>query len=319
MKDRRNKSAGPNADGSSISRRWGNVGNGSGNGGKQKFDKRTQNDSSGPHDFVSDRDPLKGSDGKGKGKGANRKAERFDIDSSANAEIKQRPTLQAVALLRDLGFADDIIDDVKRRAAAAVSANAAPKQPWQEVQSLRDKLRNMEKTLTKCDEAIEFHQQELMKAKDNQYDLTVQRDELQSQLSRLTNAKDNGCDGNQSSSGLKVVDIVNWIEDFHIMMGRGAEHVSAQDLNALMAKVPNTSPLDEDATSDFHMDERGAGESGVEEGQIRPDGLGSRLSGHHGNDSGKGGSQWQRSNASDNTGSSVCRSGRGRSRTPPPS
>ena len=134
---------------------------------------------------------------------------------------------------------------MKKRASGSLNAAAfAPKQAWQELQSIKDKIKNIINGINKCEAMIEYHQQELDKSKDRAEDLYEKKNELQANLETMAATA-----GDDHVMQHKVRDMTQWINHFHSMMGKGAENVSKEDLNDLMAGVPSV-PVFQETQSD---------------------------------------------------------------------
>ena len=111
----------------------------------------------------------------------------------------------------------------------------------QEIQSLQDKLRNCGAVITKARSDIQYFENALVQANEEVETQLTTKCELEN---RLSAALRHNAVTSELPNPMKPLE--SWIQKFHDMMSRGAEHVSSSDLNLLFASVPSINVKTED-------------------------------------------------------------------------
>ena len=236
--------------------------------------------------------------GGGKGKGQQFKQQQAPSGKGSSTAKHIDSTVQH---LTALGFDDELIDEVISKSKKAQERSRTP---WQVAQSLKDKISNASKAIAATELDISNHEDLLRSKRQDLDSLYDQKEEWQTKLAE--------CEGSLPSSDPTVISatvsdgfakLSKWVQTFHDVMSRGAENVSASQLNTLMSSVP---PMGETGDND---DEPRATNQSQRDAHMDQDGFGRPLPLPR-QGSGKG-SAMRRS-------SSLGSSPRRRSRSPPP-
>ena len=237
--------------------------------------------------------------GGGKGKGQQLKQQQQGPSGKGSSTAKHVDS--TVQHLTALGFDDELIDEVISKSKKAQERSRTP---WQVAQSLKDKISNASKAIAATELDISNHEDLLRSKRQDLDSLYDQREDWQTKLAE--------CEGSLPPSDPTVISATvsdgftkfsKWVQKFHDVMSRGAENVSASQLNTLMSSVP---PMGETGDND---DEPRATNQSQHDAHMDQDGFGRPLPLPR-QGSGKG-SAMRRS-------SSLGSSPRRRSRSPPP-
>ena len=229
----------PNSGAFAGNRRWGN--NNNNNKARNSDNRFDRNPNSNNQAQPQSSSPPPSRAGKGKGLRARPRSGQAGDPSDKSAAADKSNVVDPVffkEILKKFNIDDKVADNISQEVASSCKKDeevVPPKHGWQLIQSNRDKLKTLDKSISSANNALD-ELYALQETKEQQRDkLVEQRHEVAANLHTLE--KDMFPTSSPAESSVK--EMFSWINSFKLAIDKGSQQVPPEVLNKLISELPN--------------------------------------------------------------------------------